>query len=233
VSVQAIDYEADEQLLDQWQARFPQYTSFRDVHSKRASDQLPPHRLAVDHKIELTQENHLGRSPLYRMTTEELAAVKEYLLENLHKGFIVPSNAPFASPVLFVSKPNGGLCFCIDYRKLNSITKKDQHPLSLIDKTLARITNAKIFTKLDIRQAFHRIQIDPLTKELTTFRTRYRTYKYQVLSFGLTNGPVTYQRYMNKVLFDYLNDFCTAYLDDILIYLDNILEYKNHIKLVL
>ena len=95
------------------------------MHSKRASDQLPPHRLAVDYKIELTEGNNLCYSPLYRMTTEELAAVKEYLLENLHKGFIVPSNAPFASPVLFISKPNGGLRFCVDYRKLNSITKKD------------------------------------------------------------------------------------------------------------
>ena len=95
------------------------------MYSKRASDQLPPHHLAVDHKIELTQENNLSYSLLYRMTTEELAAIKEYLLENLHKGFIVPSNTPFASLVLFVSKPNGGLCFYVDYRKLNSITKKD------------------------------------------------------------------------------------------------------------
>ena len=191
-AIQVLDYDADEQQLDQWQARFPQYTSFWDVHSKRASDQLSPHRLAVDHKIELTQDNSLGHSPLYRMTTEELAAVKEYLLENLHKGFIVPSSAPFASPVLFVSKPNGGLRFCVDYRKLNSIIKKDQHPLPLINETLARIANAKIFTKLDIRQAFHQIQVDPTAKELTIFRTCYRTYKYQVLPFGLTNGPATY-----------------------------------------
>jgi hypothetical protein len=167
------------------------------------------------------------------MTTEELLAVKEYLLENLHKGFIVLSSSPFASPVLFVAKPNGSLRFCVDYRKLNSLTKKDQHPLPLIDETLARIANAKIFTKLDIRQAFHRIRIDAASEELTTFRTRYGTYKYQVLPFGLTNGPATYQRYMNKVLFNYLDDFCTVYLDDILIYSNNVLEHKHYIKLVL
>jgi hypothetical protein len=103
----------------------------------------------------------------------------------------------------------------------------------LIDETLAWIANAKIFTKLDIRQAFHRIRIDADSKELTTFRTRYSIYKYQVLPFGLTNGPATYQRYINKVLFDYLNDFCTAYLDDILIYSDNVLEHKHYVKLVL
>jgi hypothetical protein len=95
------------------------------------------------------------------MSTEELLTVKEYLVDNLHKGFIVPSSAPFASPVLFVAKPGGGLRFCIDYRKLNNLTRKDQHPLPLIDETLARISNAKIFTKLDIRQAFHRIRMDP------------------------------------------------------------------------
>ena len=112
------------------------------------------------------------------MITEELAAVKEYLLENLHKGFIVLSNTPFASPVLFVSKLNGSLYFYVDYRKLNSITCKDQYPLPLIDKTLARISNTKIFTKLDIRQVFYRIRLDPSAEELTTFRIRYRTFKY-------------------------------------------------------
>jgi hypothetical protein len=83
------------------------------------------HYVIVDHKIELTRENSLGYSPLYWMTIEELLAIKEYLLENLYKGFIVPSSAPFASLVLFVAKPNGSLCFCVDYYKLNSLTKKN------------------------------------------------------------------------------------------------------------
>lgn len=98
---------------------------------------------------------------------------------------------------------------------------------------LARISKAKIFTKLDIRQAFHRIRIHPDSEELTTFRTRYGSYKCKVLPFGLTNGPATYQRYMNDVLFDYLDDFCTAYLDDILIYSENELEHEEHVKKVL
>jgi hypothetical protein len=71
------------------------------------------------------------------MTTKELLAIKEYLLENLYKGCIVPSSSSFASPVLFVAKPNGSLRFCVNYHKLNSLTKKDQHPLLLINKTLA------------------------------------------------------------------------------------------------
>ena len=95
------------------------------MYSKHASDQLPLYHLVVDYKIELIEENNLYYSPLYHMTIEELVAIKEYLLENLHKGFIMPSNTPFASPILFVSKLNRGLYFCIDYWKLNSIMKKD------------------------------------------------------------------------------------------------------------
>ena len=84
------------------------------------------------------------------MMTEELKAVKKYLEENLHKGFIESSQAPFAALVLFIWKENGALQFCINYWKLNALMKKDQYLLSLINKTLAWISQAKIFTKLDI-----------------------------------------------------------------------------------
>jgi hypothetical protein len=75
--------------------------------------------------------------------------------------------------------------------------------------------------------------MDPESEELTTFRTRYGAYKCKVLWEGLTNGPATYQRYMNDILFDYLNVFCTAYLDDILIYSNDPLEHEDHIQKVL
>ena len=128
------------------------YTKYADVFSKAASDILPPHRI-YDHKIQLEKEveGNLGYSPLYKMTTAELEATKKYLLENLDKGFIAPSQAPFAAPVLFVRKANGSLRFCIDYRKLNQITRKDRYPLPLINEILVRISRTKIFTKLDIR----------------------------------------------------------------------------------
>jgi len=143
------------------------------------------------------------------------------------------SQAPFASPILFIKKPNRGLRFYIDYRKLNNITRKDRYPLPLLNKTLAQISRAKVFTKLDIRQAFHQIRIDPRSKDLTIFRTRYGTYKYKVLPFRLTNGPAMYQRYINDILFNYLNDFYTAYLDNIMIYSKNKLEHEEHVHKVL
>src|ERR1700733_11489485 len=75
--------------------------------------------------------------------------------------------------------------------------------------------------------------MDPESEELTTFHTRYSSYKYKVLPFGLTNSPATYQRYMNDVLFDYLDNFYTVYLDNILIYSENELEHEEHVKKVL
>jgi hypothetical protein len=134
---------------------------------------------------------------------------------------------------LFVKKPSRGLRFYIDYRRLNNITKKDRYPLPLLDETLAQIGKAKVFTKLDIRQAFHQIRMNPESEELTTFQTCYRQYKYKVLPFRLMNGPATYQRYINNVLFKYLDDFCTAYLDDILIYSENLEEHEMHVYKVL
>jgi hypothetical protein len=209
-----------------------QYHEFLDVFSKQESDILPPHR-AYDHKIELEGPNTLGFSPLYKMNETELRTVKQYIVDNLHKGFIEHSQSPFAAPILFVKKPNGSLRFCVDYRKLNALTKKDRYPLPLIDETLARIGTAQVFTKLDIRQAFNRIRMDPNSEEFTTFRTRYGTYKSKVLPFGLTNGPATYQRYMNDVLFEYLDDFCSAYLDDILIYSSDPEDHEIHVQKVL
>lgn len=211
----------------------PQYHDFLDVFSKAASDILPPSR-DYDHRIELEQPvSSLSYSSMYNMSRTELETIKTFLEENLAKGFIKASQAPFAAPVLFVKKPNGSLRFCIDFRKLNALTRKDRYPLPLIDETLARITTAKVFTKLDIRQAFHRIRMHPDSKELTTFRTRYGAYKCKVLWEGLINGPATYQRYINDILFEYLDDFCTAYLDNILIYSDNVLEHDAHVTKVL
>jgi hypothetical protein len=123
---------------------------------KSKSDKLPPHWL-YNYKIELKGDNTLGYSLLYKITIAELETIKEYLINNLDKGFIKASQALYIAPMLFVKKPDRSLRFCIDFQKLNQITCKDRYPLPLINKTLAQISRAKIFTKLDIRQVFHRI----------------------------------------------------------------------------
>ncbi|EED18986.1 gag/polymerase/env polyprotein, putative [Talaromyces stipitatus ATCC 10500] len=121
-----------------------------DVFSKINSDKLPE-RKEYDHKIELEKEVELGYCLLYCMSAEELYAAKDYIVENLDKGFIVLSNAPFASPILMAKKPGGRLYFCVDYQWLNTITRKDYYPLPFIDKVFEQISQAKIFTKLNIQ----------------------------------------------------------------------------------
>jgi hypothetical protein len=127
------------------------YWDLADVFSKYNSNTLPPHHREFNHKVKLEQENAVSYRPLYKINTEELGVVREYILDNLYKRFIVPSNAPFTSPILIVEKLGGGLCFYVNYCKLNTITRKDCYPLPLINKILEYISKAKIFTKLDIR----------------------------------------------------------------------------------
>jgi Reverse transcriptase (RNA-dependent DNA polymerase)./Integrase core domain. len=211
-----------------------EYHDLIDVFSKVESDQLPPRRPGVDHDIKLTGDPHeLGFSPLYKMSLEELEACRDYIHDNLHKGFLEPSVAPWAAPILFAIKPGGGLRFCVDYRKLNAITEKNVCPLPLIEETMARITKAKFFTKIDIRQAFHRIRMAEGTEDLTTFRTRYGTFRFKVLPFGLTNGPATFQAFINSALQEFLDRFCSAYMDDILIWSDTLEEHREHVRQVL
>ena len=93
----------------------------------------------MDYKIELTEGSRpedLGYSPLYKLSCRELEACREYITDNLHKGFIEASPVPWAAPVLFALKHDGRLRFCVDYRKLSAITRKDRYPLPLIDYPL-------------------------------------------------------------------------------------------------
>src|ERR1700721_3292033 len=159
--------------------------------------------------------------------------IASLLTKNLHKGFLVLSSVLFVSLSLLLQKSDRSLQFCIDYQKLNAITYKDCYLLLLLEETLSCLSRAKVFTKLDVRQAFHKIQIHPDSEELTTFQTYYKTYKNYVIPFSLINRLATYQRYINNVLFEYLDDFCTAYLDNIIIYLEDLLEHTKHVCKVL
>jgi len=154
-------------------------------------------------------------------------------MKNLGKGFIVFSKALFASSILFVCKANRGLCLCVNYQKLNTILKKNCYPLSLINKILEYLSQARIFTKLDIQQTFYKIWIDSESENLATFWTCYKVYKYWVMLFGLINRSVPFQRYVNNLFLDYLNQFIIIFIDDILVYSQNKLEHQKHVIRVL
>ena len=173
------------------------YHKYLKLFDCKDADKLLPYRLGIDHSIELEKDTE-GREkmvpwgPLYGMSREELIVLRRTLNENLDKNFIYASSSLTAAPVLFVRKPGGGLRFCVDYRRLNEITKKDRYPLPLISETLRRLAGAKWFTKLDVIAAFHKIRIKKGDEWKIAFRTRYGLFEWLVTPFGLTSAPATF-----------------------------------------
>ena len=109
------------------------------------------------------------------------------------------------------------------------MTVKNWYPIPLISETLGKLAGAVRYTKLDVIHAFNRIQMKEGHKWLTVFNSRYGQFEYLVMPFGLCNAPKTFQRYINESLREYLDVFCTAYLDDVLIYSNNEAEHADHV----
>ena len=235
VTMRDIQYQAEKEARAETNPKsvVPQENhNFLDVFSKKNLDTLPPHR-KYDHKIHLKEEQKPGHAPLYKMSPKKLDAIKRYLNSYLAKEFIQASSASYSLTVLFVKKPGGGIRFCVDYRKLNVITKKDRYLIPLIEEVLAQLKGTKYFTKIDICQAFYQIRMSKDSEELTTFLTRFGTFKYLVMPFGLCNGPASWQHLINDTLFDFLHRFVQAYLDDIPIYSKTLKEHHFHVCQVL
>lgn len=196
------------------------------------AETLPPHR-PWDHKIELIpgkQPPYLKNRPL---SPDELRCVKKWIDEMLDKGFIRESSAPCAAPLLLAAKPGGGVRICQDYRGLNNVTVKNRYPLPLIRETLDSLCGAKYFTKLDIIAAFNRIRVAEGHEWKTAFITRFGLYENLVTPFGLCNAPATFQNYINHILHDILDWYCTAYLDDVLVYSKTKKEHQEHVNEVI
>ncbi len=204
------------------------YHDYLNVLNWAMTDQLSFHHL-YDQKIELIDERTFSWSCLYHMSDYKLQKMKNYLIEHLNKDFISSSSASYASFILFVEKKDDSLRFCINYRKLNALTKRNRYSLSLIDETLARIQESKYLTRLNIIVTFNKLRMHSDNKDLTIFITSFDFYKYHMMSFELINDLTFYQHYMNNVLFDYLYQFCQIYLDNIIIYSKTLKKHKWHV----
>ncbi len=209
-----------------------EYHDYLDVFDRAMIDQLLSHRF-YDHKIELIDEETLSRSRLYQMFDHKLQKIKKYLIDYLNKEFIFFSFALYVSLILFVEKKDDSLRFCVDYRKLNVLIKRDRYSLSLIDETLARIQESKYLTRLNIIVAFNKLRMHSDSEDLTIFIIFFNSYKYHVMLFKLINESAFYQHYMNDVLFKYLHQFCQIYLDDIIIYSKILKKHKRYVWLIL
>jgi hypothetical protein len=209
-----------------------EYHEYLHVFKARDDQGLPPHR-HHDHHIPLIEEKTPPFQPIRALDENRLHALREYLETNVEQGWIRESTSPAGTPIHFVQKKDGGLRLCVDYWGLNAITVKDRMPLPLIGEVLDPLANAKIYTKLDVKDAYHNLWIAEGDEWKMAFRTKYGLYEYLVMPFGLTNAPASFQRWMNVILTDYLDVFCIAYLDDILIYSDDLEQHYRHVKMIL
>ena len=199
---------------------------------------LPPDR-GIEHVIDTGDAVPISRPP-YKMSPLELDELKRQLKELLDLRLIRPSSSPWGAPVLFVRKasdPSSGtppsLRLCIDYRAINRVTRRIDVPLPRIDECLERLHGMKYFSKLDLKSGYHQLRIQEDDIEKTSFNTRYGSFEWLVLSFGLKNSPSVFQKWMNKVLGDYLDTFAMVYLDDILIMSKTREEHERHVRKVL
>ena len=208
------------------------YKEYQDVFEKKNVDMLPQHR-PYDCGIDLQEGTQPPFGPIYSLSQNELTALWDYLDENLSKNFIRHSKSPAGAPILFVKNKDGSLRMCVDYRGLNKITVKNRYSLPLISGLFDQLTQAKIYTKIELRRAYNLVRIKTSDEWKTAFRTRYGYFEYNVMPFGLINAPTIFQHLMNDVFREFLDHFVVVYLDDILVFSKNEKDHEKHVWLVL
>ena len=164
----------------------------------------------------------------FRMQDE----VKEHVSDMLQRGIIKPSHSPWSSAIVLVRKKDGSTRFCVDYRRLNSVTTKDAYPLPRIDESLNQLRGCKWFCTLDLNAGYWQVELDPDDKDKTAFVTREGLYEFNVMPFGLCNAPATFERLMETVLSGLQWQVCLIYLDDVIVYGKTFEEMLHNLELV-
>jgi len=179
-----------------------------------------------------TGDNKPVREALRRQPPLYQKVIREQTDEMLTAGIITPACSEWSSNVVLVKKQDGSFRFCVDYRRVNDVTKKDSFPLPRIDQCLDALAGSKWFSSFDLVQGFFQIGMEPSSSDKTTFITRDGSFKFCVMPFGLTNSPSTFQRLMNNVLRGLNFNICLAYLDDIIIYSSTVSDSLVRLQLL-
>nr|GEV21443.1 putative reverse transcriptase domain-containing protein [Tanacetum cinerariifolium] len=173
----------------------------------------------------------VARAP-YRLAPSEMKELSDQLTELSNKGFIRPSSSPWGAPVLFVKKKDGSFRMCIDYQELNKLTLKNRYPLPRIDDLFDQLQGLSVYSKIDLRLGYHKLQVCEEDIPKTAFRTRYGHYEFKVMPFGLMNALAVFMDLINRVCKPYLDKFMIVFIDDILIY-KNKEEQEKHLRIIL
>ena len=187
-----------------------------------------------EHGIEIKEGIEPIKQVQYKETDEKRKIVRNEVEEMLKQNVIRKSKSPWSSPVTLVKKKGGEWRFCIDFRKVNSVTKKDSYPIPRIDEMLDRYRESSWFTSIDLAAGYWQVPMKEEEKEKTAFVCSRGFYEFNVMPFGLTNAPATFQRMMDEVLQEERDEeFVIVYLDDIMINSKNFEEHLVHVRRVL
>ncbi|CAM4570256.1 unnamed protein product [Caretta caretta] len=179
------------------------------------------------HSID-TGNAHPIRAQSYWVSPEAKTAIEREIQDMLQMGVIHPSGSAWASPVVLVPKPDGEIRFCVDYRKLNAVTRPDNFPMPRTDELLEKLGHAQFISTLDLTKGYWQVPLDESAKERSAFITHVGLYEFNVLSFGLQNAPATFQRLVDGLLVG-LGEPAVTYLDDVAIFSDSWEEYLEHL----
>ena len=218
-----------------WKQHVPKYLwEYGDVFSKQKSERMPA-RKAYDHAIDLEENAPLPKpAKLYPLSPKEKNSLDEWINEELRKEYIQKSKSPVAAPVFFVRKKDQSLRLVQDYRKLNDITIKNRYPIPRINDLVDSLSQAKVFTKIDLRWGYNNVRIKKGDEWKTAFITHRGLFEAKVMYFGFCNAPATFQAMMNEILIDLiLEGSVMVYLDDILIFTQDKKENRRITKEVL
>lgn len=202
------------------------------VFSKDEACLLPPHR-PYDCAIDLLPGAPLPSGRLYSLTQPEREAMVKYIMDSLAASIIRPSSSPVGAGFFFMEKKDKSLRPCIDFRRLNSITVKNKYPLPLLSSAFELLQGATLFSKLDLRNAYHLVRIRRGDEWKMVFNTHLGHFEYLVMPYGLTNAPAIFQALVNDILRDFIKRCAIVYLDDILIFSKSLAEHEVHVRQIL
>ena len=151
----------------------------------------------------------------------------------LKEDIIEESDIPWAAPIVLVKKKDGTLQFCVDYRKLNSITRKDSYPLPNIDDTLSSLAGAKHFCALDLASGYWQVPLSDKAKPKSAFVTIDGLFHFKVMHFGLCEAPATFERLMERVLKGHLGTRCLVYIDNVIVFGKDFNSTLQNLQIVL
>jgi len=173
------------------------------------------------------------RQPLRRYPPAHVEAISQQVDDYLKQNVIEPASSPWASNLVLVKKKDGSYRCCVDYRALNSVTRKDAYPLPRIDACLDALSSAKWFSTFDLRSAYHHVLVDPCDSDKTAFICPRGMYKFRRMPFGLCNAGATFQRLMDVVMSGLHFQVCLVYLDDIIIFSETVDQHLERLIIVL